>query len=499
MVRAGYGTYGSWPAWSVIDGGTGNPTSANFYQANGTIIPGGGSVGYANVDTPHAHRWYPACELDYGWAHVPEWRLIAAMAWPVNPSLPANPSTNPSNPGTCKISALDQHWQLPYIQEWNIGIQHAFTSRMSLDVSYVGTHGTNLFGEVDLNEATPGTTSASRIQESRPYFNQFPWMGTVINTSNLGFSNYNALQATLTQRGWRGITNTVGYTYASALDTASTDVGLSVYTNPACPVQCNYGPTFFDIRHRFTDRFTWNMPGLKSPGQLLEGWSVSTVLNLQSGIPWDTRDSTDNISGTGENTDKWDIVGNASDFDGYGKNSNIPCYGVLGSKFGGSGACTVEGSVNGQMPQPCINAANSLPVNPSVPSTDPGSTGIKQLGVYGCYMSGNSVILPPAQGTYGNMGKGIFTGQPFQIADFSLRKELRFKERLGPNSDSISSTSRTTPNTRYPADTGTAATNAIQTPSGFGRSASTPNVSNGNVIQGAGDARRYQFGLKFTF
>ncbi len=48
---------------------------------------------------------------------------------PVNPSLPANPATNPANPGSCKISSLDQHWHLPYIQEWNIGVQHAFTSK----------------------------------------------------------------------------------------------------------------------------------------------------------------------------------------------------------------------------------------------------------------------------------------------------------------------------------------------------------------------------------
>ncbi len=73
----------------------------------------------------------------------------------VNPSAAVNVTSNPANPGTCGISAVDQHWQLPYIQEWNLGIQHAFTSRMSLDLSYVGSHGTNLFGEVDLNEGHP--------------------------------------------------------------------------------------------------------------------------------------------------------------------------------------------------------------------------------------------------------------------------------------------------------------------------------------------------------
>jgi hypothetical protein len=50
-----------------------------------------------------------------------------------------------------------------------------------------------------------------------------------------------------------------------------------------------------------------------------------------------------------------------------------------------------------------------------------------------------------------------------------------------------------------PGGNGNGSTNALNTPSGFGRSAATPNVSNGNVVAGSGDARRYQFGLRLTF
>ena len=52
MVHAGYGIYGSWPGWSVIDGAASNPTAANFYQVNGTVLPGGGQVGYASITLP---------------------------------------------------------------------------------------------------------------------------------------------------------------------------------------------------------------------------------------------------------------------------------------------------------------------------------------------------------------------------------------------------------------------------------------------------------------
>ena len=96
---------------------------------------------------------------------------------------------------------------------------HAFTSSMSLDMSYVGTHGTNLFGEEDLNEGTPGTTSASRIQESRPYFNQFPWMGKVTEMSQPGLQQLQRLAGDLNaaylarhiQHRWLHVFQRIGY------------------------------------------------------------------------------------------------------------------------------------------------------------------------------------------------------------------------------------------------------------------------------------------------
>jgi TonB dependent receptor len=486
VARAAYGIYGSWPVWSVINGGTANPTAANFVTANGTVIPGSGTIGTGSIQFPSTGT---------GGTALINWTAAGPM-FPTG-QIACGDGLN-GHPGTCAISAVDQHWHMPYVQEWNVGIQRAMTSTMSLDLAYVGSHGTNLFGQTDFNEATPGTTSSSRIQTSRPFYSQFPWMGKVTNVTNLGFSNYNALQVTLTQRSWHGLSNTMGYTWSHTLDTAGTDVGLAIYADARCPVRCNYGPTAFDIRNRVTDRFTYNVPGIKRTAQILEGWQISTVVNLQGGIPYDTRDSTDNISGTGENTDRWDIFGNPSDFNSYGRAAHIPCWGVSGSKFDLPGTCTTVGNINA-MPTACINAANSLPVNPNVPGSDPGSTGIKQLGVYGCYMSGNSVIVAPAQGTFGNMGKAIFRGAPFQIGDISLRKNTKITERIGTEFQFDIYNVTNHPEYAIPGGNGNGSTNVINTPSGFGRSAATPNVSNGNVVAGSGDARRYQFGLRITF
>jgi hypothetical protein len=76
-----------------------------------------------------------------------------------------------------------------------------------------------------------------------------------------------------------------------------------------------------------------------------------------------------------------------------------------------------------------------------------------------------------------------------------LRKKIRITERVGSELQFDMYNVTNTPQYANPSGSGASLTN----PGVFGTSAATPNVANGNVVQGTGDARRYQFGLKFTF
>ena len=48
----------------------------------------------------------------------------------------------------------------------------------------------------------------------------------------------------------------------------------------------------------------------------------------------------------------------------------------------------------------------------------------------GCYESGNSVMLPPAFGTWAQNNRGIFRGPSFEIWDMSVTKSMKIKERV---------------------------------------------------------------------
>jgi hypothetical protein len=490
VLRAGWGIYSNWPILSVVQGLSSNPTGAVFYRADGSSFQGTGTIANATASFPSTT----------GTPAVPGINWTAAG--PVYPTGAVKcgdnltPTGKPKNPGTCAVGAVDQHWTVPYMHEWNISLQRALGSGMSLELAYVGSHGTNLWGTNDLNMPTVGTSNSTRIQQSRPYYSQFPWFGNISQVTNRDFSNYNALQMTLNQRSWHGLTQTVGYTYGHSLDVAATDLAQGIYPDARCP-QCNYGPTPFDIRHRVTIRSTYNLPGVKGYAQVLEGWSIGSVVNLQGATPWAVSDSSSNFSGTGK-AERWDFFGDPADFSAFGHAEHVPCWGVTGVGFGKDLACTSVANVN-LMPQACIDAANSLPTNPIIPSSDARSTGLKSLGTLGCYKAGNSVMVPLAQGTFSNMGKGIFRSSAFRNWDLSVRKNTHVTERLGAEFSFDMYNVTNTPHFAIPGGNGNTSTNSLTTPSAFGASVATPNVSNGNVVGGSGDARRYQFGLKLKF
>ena len=53
------------------------------------------------------------------------------------------------------------------------------------------------------------------------------------------------------------------------------------------------------------------------------------------------------------------------------------------------------------------------------------------LNQAGCYVEGNSVMVPPVLGTFGTMGRNIFRDAGFKNVDFSVFKNFTFKERFG--------------------------------------------------------------------
>jgi hypothetical protein len=413
----------------------------------------------------------------------------------------------------CVVLGVDRNLRTPYVTSWNIGIQRAITNNLSLDVAYLGNHATKLIGIQDLNQPllvngfSPGwgnpadPTSAAAVclasayancspngaaeTAARPFHSKFPYLSYIYWLSNNNFSNYNGLQVSATQRSTHGLSFVLGYTYAHALAQATDNWSFTSPINNANP-RALYGSSAFDIRQRFTFSLTYTLPGIKSRGQILQGWSINSISTLSSGLPWGVNDTTTDFSGTGaingSNTigEQWDFFGNPSDF----QTSKA----LINTNGGQGGIPYFQGTTN----PTCLAKAQAM-----------GPLAVASLANLGCYAKGSSVLVPPAYGSYGTMGPRIFRGMPYYNWDLSVSKNWRFKERLTAQFRAEFFNVLNHPNISNPFG-GPGGDNTYTDPSGaagasFGLRPETPDVTSSNSLLGSGGPRAMQLGLKLIF
>jgi hypothetical protein len=411
--------------------------------------------------------------------------------------------SNGTTPSPCNLHAKSVNSPRSPMYTWTVGVQHAITNNTSITVNYVGTHAYNLSTMINVNEPAPGASKAlpgstpgsvtGSYQFREPYYSQFPWFSGIFEYGPAGFSNYNALQLSVTQRAFHGLT--MKGIYSLARDWATTKGGNSPFVEDGRNVGAYYGP--YTPTHHVGITATYSLPGRKSPAQLLQGWEINSSVNLQSGSPVNFTDGTDDFAGIGGArsllggaSQQWSLVGDPRNFH-IGKTTPTPCYAFAGSRFASSCLPLALGANNGPG-QACIDAANAEAVNAEMNTQIPGSSsGLASLQKFGCYVSpnGKSVILPPAQGTFGTMGKSALFGAAFYEWDFSASKKWRIHDRTviqlrGEFFNFL--------NNRTYAGTG-----SLTNPASFGLATSAPNSS--NPINGTGGPREVQLGMKVIF
>jgi hypothetical protein len=281
-----------------------------------------------------------------------------------------------------------------------------------------------------------------------------------------------------------GVSFVAGYTYAHGLDNGSLNRFALLPQNPNNP-GAEYGNSDFDVRHRLTLTGTYNIPGIKGFAQLLEGWQLNGILTVQSSQPWTINDYGNNFSGVGDSSDRWDFFGNPGDFKG--TQDSIPF-------CSGPGACSTTSGVYGNSIAAPDMWSQCAAVNAAHPTTT-------QLGG-GCFVKNGSVMLAPANGTFGTMGRNIFRDSGFKNVDFSVFKNFKFKERYSAQFrlEVFNVLNKPVIANPYGASNGSSGgNNDPSAPGAFGGAIGTPDVIAGNPLVGSGANRDLQVGLKLQF
>jgi hypothetical protein len=332
-----------------------------------------------------------------------------------NNGLPLNvlsqgfPTTSLSDPNSPELYSLDPHLVTPYTQQWHLGLEYQLPADTVLEVSYAGSRGLKLFAFYNGNQAVPvlGTDSLPTAPR-RPANDEAPGatgpctlanpqncnpaLDTTIDTfrSNTQ-SNYDSLQVRLEKRYSHGLQYELAYTFAHALDNASSaslgSVNNGDFQDQRYPNQ-NYGNADFDVRQRLVFSYLYDLPfgrgrtfGKDASGvvnQIIGDWQMTGVLSAATGNYYTATDINDvSVSGS-------------------------DCGGTVGYY------CSRPARVGNPNTKPCIPGTLFNTCAFADDNTNPG-------------------IVP--LGTFGNAGRNIIEGPGYTTWDTSLVKQFAITEQ----------------------------------------------------------------------
>jgi hypothetical protein len=207
-----------------------------------------------------------------------------------------SPNENPAALNGQSVGYSPFHTPIQKIYEYNFAVQRQLLPNLVAQIAYVGSHSWNLPVSSDLN-AVPATKLSPNDTIYRPY----PLFGNLSSSTASvdGVSNYNSLQAEITQRVTAGLSFSFNYVWSQFLDDEDSagwccQAGVSDYQIPNDSA-ANYGNSNFNIHHAFKGYAVYELPFGKgkqflnnnsAADAVIGGWQLSGSLAILSGSPF---------------------------------------------------------------------------------------------------------------------------------------------------------------------------------------------------------------------
>ena len=370
---------------------------------------------------------------------------------------------------------IDPNLENPYYQRWSLGFQRELPFELVMDVSYVGSKGTNLYINEDANPLVrpelritpPGVTTGLTGR-----YDNLQGARTV--RTNGGDSNYHSGQFEIRRRFANNFLFTGSYTFSKLINNADEvfAVGVATATSVAAiPAifggQPNERALSVDDRtHRAAFTYVVESPFFREQrgilGRVLGGFQLSGVTTFESGVPF--------------------TVFNGFDADGIGGNNDRPTYNPNGQR--------------GVRAVPVVDANNFILyyINPEIviarnaagqpidyQRIDPNTA---QFIVNPAYVAG----LPGSVPRVGNLGRNTERSPSVKNTNLTLLKRTRVTEKIFFEARTELFNAFNTPN--FPSS-GTIASTASALTQGLFLNPDTPSTS------GGGRSIRYQVKLVF--
>ena len=338
------------------------------------------------------------------------------------------------------VAAVNPNIRVPYTQQWNVTLERQI-GKVALSASYIGTHGTDLLYQRNLNQPPPSTIpfTKSRYLLSST-FSGINWI------ENGGNEEYEGLQFAATKTVGNNLTINAGYTWARDLATV-TDTAATIQNqfnlagergnSPYTPMHRLYAVVVYALPVGKGQPFGRSMP--RALDEAIGGWRLSGIETLQSGL-WFS-----------------------------------PSY----SGFDSSNTNTIGGRPDELAGVPLYPANRSISewFNPAA------------FAIPGCPATQPVCSAPANVGRFGTAAPYQLAGPWLQDLDVALMKDFHFTETKFLRFEAIASNALNHPNFGLPAAN-------ISSPATVGRITST---IGGNYERGSADERQINLLLRFQF
>ena len=202
---------------------------------------------------------------------------------------PANPTLSFSSPTGAvgpvgRPDMISPTRDLPNARkdQWSFDLQRELWRNTALDLQYVGSNTSHLDRSFFNNTPQPGAGAVDPRRPSQKFRSRRIIQNDLI-------ADYDAVSIILRRRMSQGIQADAHYTWSRTRDMGTHSNGGG-QTMDNYDIWRDYGPSNWDVPHRFVASYIYDLPFLKDSTQpvlkhVVAGWQVSGVTTLQSGSP----------------------------------------------------------------------------------------------------------------------------------------------------------------------------------------------------------------------
>jgi hypothetical protein len=211
---------------------------------------------------------------------------------------PANPRFLPA----ASIETIAENYQWPLVYQMNAAVQRELPKNVSLTVAYVGTLSHHLPFMLDKNYAPyalGASTSQASINARRPYDPGV--LGQVTYDESNETASYHSLQISASRPLTRNLMINGFYVFSHSFQSVNESAIGQAAAQDFDNLREERGPTDNDRRHVASISGLWKLDYYTGSHsvirQIVNGWTISPIVSLQSGSPFSI------VSGTNNNFD----------------------------------------------------------------------------------------------------------------------------------------------------------------------------------------------------